>query len=179
MAEPFYVVLDFPAAVFQKGIGGVVDVAGKHQILPYDQALFIAQLVEIVGGVVAAAPDADAVEMSFLCTFQKIILPFFCDPGVYAVFRNIIGSHGENPDTVYLKSKFFSPLIPTSADGQCPQADGFPYIPDNCPVGIQQLDKHIIQILFAVSVGPPQLRVGDGQSCLPGGIVSQNGFCRW
>ena len=172
MTDPFYIVFHFLFAAFDKCICGIINITGKHQILPNDQTFFIAQFKECIRWIITAAPDSDAVKMSFFRAFQQIILTFSGNSGIYTVFRNIVCAHGKNFDSIYLEGKFPPPFVMLSAHGQRAETNGSLFFLNHCFVTVCKRYYHIIKRLFSVSVRPPDPWIFYTESMFPFGISS-------
>ena len=96
--------IHIPDKVRAELIGG----AGEHHVLPDQQAFFIAEIIEKVIREVAAAPDADAVEVALLRGGKEQIGPLTGDPGKEIVLRNIVSTHGKDLQAVDLKGEIAS-----------------------------------------------------------------------
>ena len=80
VADTFDIVDEFSSDGFLKLFRQIIDRAGKHEVLPHHQAQLVAGIPEAVIGVIPAAPDADAVEISILCLLQQRVGSFRSHP---------------------------------------------------------------------------------------------------
>ena len=163
MAEAGEVVPDLRADIIQELIRRVVDMAGKHKVLPDDQAPLVAQVHELLVRIQASSPDADAVEMRPHAAVEEKgpLLP--CDPCQNTVLGNVIRPHGEDLHAVDCESKFRAVLILFCADCKRPQTDAAGdriFFEDRGTVRIfcKEPDLKLIEGMLPESCGPPQGR---------------------
>ena len=159
-------VVDGLGGEFLPHLVGEPDVgAGHHEVLPDHDALLVAEVVELVLGVVAAAPDAERIEIGVDGPLDVVLQTLVSDPAEQIVHGDVVGAHGEDlhavDDECELTALFVGVLL--GADRQGPQADAlFHGIDDHALM--DQLDKHIVQGLFAKAADPPEPGIfhGDG-----------------
>lgn len=111
MTETFYVIQSLLSAAFSECFCYVIYIAGIHQILPYDKPHFIAEIIEMIGWIIAAAPHTDAVKVGSFAGFQQIFLGFMGNSGVQTVLRNIVSASCKNFQTVDAECELTAPLI--------------------------------------------------------------------
>ena len=132
---------------------------GKHAVVPQQDPFFVAQIVEIFVFIQSAAPHPQRVHVRLDCIRKQFIIPFTgisLRPGIQ---RDPVCALGENRDPVHLEIKTY-PMFVRMADGfQVSQADFFL---DRAGI---RLDRKIIQRLFAISGGIPQLRIFHRERC--------------
>ncbi len=161
MAQPAQIVLRLPGDAFLKGGGHAVHIAGEHQVQPDDQALFVAQVHEMIVGVDAAAPDADAVEIRPHAVLKQPGRAFLRHPGEQIVLRDIIRAHGEELHPVAAEGKFIAPFVLLGGYGQGAQTDTQrPFVLKGSVKGFRLQG---VEGMLAQAVGPPQLRIGHLQ----------------
>ena len=171
MAEPCNIIDKFLPDIRLEFFRQLIDGAGKHEILPDNQAQFVAQIIEPVVRIEAAAPYTDRIKVCKAAVLKEPLCPFSAPPSEEVVLRYIICSHGKETDSVYLMGKALAPRILFPFYSQRAQADSF--LPDiafffSDPHGY----FHIVKRLVSQAVRPPELRVFDDQRS---SAVRQNG----
>ena len=116
VAQTAHIIIGLLPAVFGKRVRYIVDIAGIHQILPYDQPFFITEIIKSIGRVVTATPYTDAVKVCPAAAFQNIIQLLFGNSCVQTVIRNIVSPAGKNFDTIDTEGGFISPFVFFLAD---------------------------------------------------------------
>ncbi|MNJ48494.1 hypothetical protein D3C77_436890 [compost metagenome] len=86
-------------------------------ILPDNEAMAIAQVVEIIVSVIAAAPYSDAVVVGFHTALNQLLHPLGASSTEHIVLRYKVGAHGKDALPVDFKCKRFSPLVLLLLDG--------------------------------------------------------------
>ena len=124
MSEPLQIIPYFFTAVLRKMIRHLVNVAGKHQVLPYDQPVPVTEIIELIRRIISAAPHSDTVIVCPDHGAHKILLTLLCYPCVEAVLRNIVSAHGKYLHAIYHKRELPPPLITIPADRECTKSDG-------------------------------------------------------
>ena len=163
MAEAAHIVPDLRPDIFIKILCQFIDSAGKHQILPDYQSQLIAGIIKIVMGIESASPYPDTVIISRPALFQQFPGPLPGDSAENIVFRYIIRAHGKNLHAVYLMGKALAVYILLPVHGHGPKP--YPLLPSvNFTAAVHKLHTNSIQILFPVSVRPPQKRLCDDQT---------------
>ena len=134
--------------------------AGDHEVLPHQQTVLIAQLVEAAVGVVPAAPDPQGVEVGIHSLTDDGFPPLVGDAAEQIVHGNQIRAHGENFHAVQHKAEFaaLAVFVQLRADGEGAQAKPFAAAV-NDPAAADQLHVQVIKGLVAVASCPPQLRI--------------------
>ena len=141
-------------------IGQVVDVAGKHKVLPEDDAVPVAQLVKVVAGVVAAPPHPQAVKVGKDGGPHVPLQHLMGDVGIEAVVGDVVGPPGEDLLPVDLVGKLLAPPVLVLGDGEGTKAQG-----DLLPLHLTpggQFHLQGVQGLLPVAVGPPELGLLHG-----------------
>ena len=165
MAQASHIIQCLLSDVFRERVRHIIYIAGVHQILPYDQSVFVAQIVKRIVRIIAAAPDTQAVEVRADAGSHEIFLPLFCDPRITAVFRNIISTLCKDLHAVYDKGKLLPPPVFLLTNRERPNPDPlFDHI-THTAVLRQQFHRHRVKILFSVSVRPPFFRMLQQKSC--------------
>ena len=131
--------------------------AGHHKILPDQNALFVAEIIERILRVIAAAPDPQGVEIGGKCLIYQIFQPVLGDPGEQAVHGNKVCAHGEDFHTVDDEAEFaaLSVGVLLRAHRQCPQADAHCF-PVHAGAPDPELRFQRIEGLLAVAPHPPE-----------------------
>ena len=134
--------------------------AGDHEVLPHQQAVLIAQLVEAAVGVVPAAPDPQGVEVGVHGLTDDGFPPPVGDAAEQTVHGNQIRAHGENLHAVQHKAEFaaLAVRVRLRADGEGAQAELLMAAVDD-PAAAEQLHVQVIKGLVAIASCPPQLRI--------------------
>ena len=156
--DPAQVVFRFPCNAFPECVRQLVDITGKHQVLPDHQAHLIAQVKKVVAWIDSAAPDPDRIEMAVFAVPQQTRRFLFAHAGQQAVLRNIVAAHGEEFHAVAAQREGFAALIRFPGDRHRPQAqaqDSFIFRRASAAGGGLQ----DVQRLLSQSVRPPQPRM--------------------
>ena len=139
--------------------------AGHHEVLPDHDALLIAEVVELVLGIVAAAPDAERIEVGIDGPLDVVLNALVGNAAQEIVHGDVVGTHGEDLHAVDDEGELAAPLVGVllGAHRQGPQADALFHGIDDLAL-VDQLDYTIIQGLLTEATDPPELRVlhGDG-----------------
>ena len=157
VAQAADVVHKFCSDILLEFLGQVVNSAGEHKVLPDQQAQFVTDIIEEVVGVIAAAPDPDAVHVGSPGILQQPAGPLGIYSGQQVVLGDVVGTHGEDIDAVDTVGEGFTPFILAAADRHGAKTDApLPFIQT-----VAQNNTDRIEGLFAVAGGPPQLRFFD------------------
>ena len=160
MTDALDIVDEFRRNILLEFLRQIVYRAGEHEIFPYDKAQFVTGIPEHIIGIIAASPDADAVEMCHLRLKEQIIGSLRRHPGQDVILRNVVASHRKNPNAVHFMGKGFAVFVLLNMYRHSAKAN--PLAP-----GIQhfssgkQSDFHLIKRLISKTVGPPQLGICD------------------
>ena len=84
---------------------------GKHEILPYQQAFFIAHFIEEVVFINATAPNTEHIHIGINHRIKQLIIVVWCDFILKAILRNIISTFGVNRFAIHFKIKAFTNAI--------------------------------------------------------------------
>ena len=168
MPQPAHVVLHFLPDVLGEIGSQVVHGAGEHEVLPHQQAQFVAGIVEGVVRVAAAAPHPNTVEVGRRALLQQMPGALRGDPGQDVVLGDVVGAHGEDLHPVHLVGKALPVLVLLPGNGHGPQADA--PLPGIHLHPVQKSgDLHRVKGLVPVAAGPPQ--PGMLNEDLPGGAL--------
>ena len=164
IAQPLDLFRHFLADVFLKG--GIAGHHGsaKHEILPDHDSQLIADVIEIVGFVVAAAPVADHIHVSIAGRLQNLPMLRRRDTGREAVKRDYIGAFGEDWDAIHHEGETLAPLIGFAAQLERTEAGAqFEAVFHIGFLAFGQGDgaDKFVQRLRPVSIREPEFRVGD------------------
>mgnify|MGYP006955994641 CR=1 FL=1 len=111
VAEPLHVVDGFLTDVFQKLPFGGIEAARKHEVLPDEDAVAVAKLVEKVAFVGAAAPDAEHVHVGVGGVEDGLFVLLWCDARQEVILRDIVGTFGKYGDAVQFYVEGFSIFV--------------------------------------------------------------------
>ena len=100
MAQPPDLILRLGPRAGHEGVVGRVKRAGEHEILPHEQPQLVAQIVEILAFVDAAAPDPHHVHVRLDRTAQVALVIGAGQPGDETVRGNPVGPLGEDRPAV-------------------------------------------------------------------------------
>ena len=154
VAQTLDVVDGFHAHVLQQRPFGRVDRTGVHEILPDQDALTVAKLIEIVVFVDAAAPDPEHVHIDVDRVLDRALVGFGSDAGQEAVAGDVVGALAENGFAVEQEPQAASVGVGLLFDG-----DGAE--PDLCAVAGQHTAAKLhggtesIEVRFAHAAAPP------------------------
>ena len=107
-SEALDIVRKFSDTFGFKFLGQPYVCAGNHKIEPDDDTLLVAELEEIIVGVVSSAPNSEGVIICENGVSYGAVVFFLCDAGGDIVKRDEIRSHGENLHAVIDKAEFAS-----------------------------------------------------------------------
>src|ERR1700736_4782662 len=99
-----------PDVYLERNVAGN-HVAAEREFLPDHNSQLIADIVEIVGFVVAAAPFANHVHVRVASGLKDLAMNLRCDSVGKAVEGNDIGTFRVHGDAVYHELETLSPLI--------------------------------------------------------------------
>ena len=174
MPQPPDLVADLDRQIGQEvGIGQRVDAAGKHEVLPDQDAVAVAQVVEGLGLVVAAAPNPDHVVVGVRRGAEQRAELCRRDASREGVRRNPVGSLGEDRDPVDDEGERLAGLVGFAPEFEGAQA--YLVVPDiERSAGSGQLDLDPVERLVAQTVGPPHLRIRDLDGEVGGRTLAQH-----
>ena len=158
MPEPGHVLPYLFGDVSRKCVIQHIDITGEHQVLPDYEAQFVADVIKIIVGVIAAAPDPQAVKIGLDAIFQQPPGTLRPDPGKHRIFGDIVGAHGENFDPVHRQGKFPSPLVIFRTDRHGTQPYAARPLIQTCKA-LAQFHLNAVQglsVTGAKTVGPPE-----------------------
>ncbi len=101
----------FLPQVFLEFIAEFIAGTCEHKILPHKQTVLIAQIVEEIIQIVAAAPDADGIVVCLRRILQQNLGSLPVDTLKNIIFRNIISAHCKDRESIYNKVEM-PPLLP-------------------------------------------------------------------
>jgi len=112
MAKPPQIVDDFFShRRNERLVVHIVNRASEHQILPNEQAKFVAQIEKVIGRVDAAAPDANHVVVRRHGGFEQSFGDCFVGSAKKIVFGNVVGALGEDFQSVDDEGEGFAPDV--------------------------------------------------------------------
>ena len=100
VSQSFNVVFRFLSHVFQETVIGRVGRACKHEILPYQDAVFIGFFIKFRFFIISASPDAYHVHVGGGDVFKQFVIVFPCKVGGDYVVGDIVGSFCKQGDAV-------------------------------------------------------------------------------
>ena len=150
----------FDFDILLEGVGAGLPIVAEHEILPDHDAELVAEVVELLGFVIAAAPVANHVHVGVAGGLQDAAVLFGGDARGEAVEGDDVGAFAEHGDAVDDELEGASPLIEIAAkdDGAEAGARGsliFSAIAD------LELGIELIKRLRAVAGREPELRGSD------------------
>lgn len=143
--------LDLPAQRLLLGVGG----AGEEEVLPDQQAEFVAGVVELVALVESAAPDPDQVHARRDRLAEPAAVAGGVDPGGQHVVRDPVDAAGEDRRAVDDQREGAAPRVACGVQDDGAKADPAPPGVERCGA-VEQGDLAVVERLFAVAAGPPQ-----------------------
>ena len=155
MSQPPDDALDFLADVFEVRRHVEKRPHGKHEVMPDHQAVLVAEIVEHIRLVQAAAPQPDHVEMGCGARAQEAAVMGFRQPLGQRVGRHPVGPLAEDPAAVHPEPERLSPVValPLQIHGTQPDA---PAHPVNLPVAVPERRDDPVKRLLPPAVGPPE-----------------------
>ena len=111
VSESLYIVNSFLTDIFQKFPFSRIKTACKHEILPDKDAVAVAEFIEQVILINAAAPDAKHVHVDIGGVKDCLFVLFRCDAWQEVVLRNVVGTFGKDGDTVQFHIESLSILV--------------------------------------------------------------------
>ena len=160
MAQTFDIVNKLRADIRLKLRRQIINCACKHEVLPYDESELIAEVIEPVLRIVATTPDTNRIKIRPFRLFKQRPRRLRRHPSEQMVLRNIVGTHCKDIDSIDTDRKILAPLIFRAVHRHCAKANAaFPAI----QLFSFKIERHFyrIQILSAIAVRPPQLRILD------------------
>src|SRR5215472_14343693 len=110
VTNPPHRLLGLSADALEERLVGWIKSASKEEVLPDEQTQLITEIVEDVGLVDAAAPDAQHVHVGFDRESKQILIPGFTHPRQNEVAWYPVGTPTEDGYTVHLKAEARSRL---------------------------------------------------------------------
>ena len=154
--------------ILLEGLGEVVNVAGIHEILPEQNTVLIAEIVELIGGIIAATPDPEAVEIGKYCCLHISQKHLSGQSGIITVVGDIVSSSCEDLLSVDGDGKFLAPLVILSGNRHRTKTDAVKLLLGLLALALHEYADRIKGLLSA-SVRPPESRLLDFHA----GILSQ------
>ena len=140
-----------------------IERAGEHEILPDQQAELVAQVVEVLGLVDPAAPDAHHVHVGRDRGLQvaRIIAPG--EAGDKGARRDPVGALCENRPAVDDELERLAPFVRLAVERDRPQPDPAHSRADPSAVGTGGLDLESCRAAGPLAVRPPELRASGSR----------------
>src|SRR5271154_4734438 len=113
--QPLDLIDGFLPHIFLKGNVARNHVASEHEFLPNHNAEFIADIVEIVGLVVTAAPLANHVHVRVAGGLKNLAMNLRSYAVRKTVERNHVGTLAEDRDAIHDELETLAPLIGSAA----------------------------------------------------------------
>ncbi len=154
MPNPLDVILHFSGNFLGEALRHLIFRAGEQMILPHDQTILIAQLVEIIVGIEASAPYSNAIEVRVDAIANEPPGSFLAMPSANIVLRNIIGAHRKDGMTVHFNLEGLAPPIRLLLDRQRTKSNFEAPLLEQIRPAIQS-NPRLIQGLLAQAVRPP------------------------
>ena len=133
---------------------------GEHKILPDEQSLFVAKVIEIFHLIDPPSPDADHVHMRPLRARQQILIVLSGKATDKAVRGNPIRALRKDRPAVYHELKAFAEFIGMAVERDRSKSDASTPAIENFRA-IDQLKTHIVKRMNPLAVRPPQFRIFD------------------
>ena len=155
------------AHIFEEICIGGIDATGKHKILPDQDAIAVAQIVEHILRIIPAAPDAQHVHIGADCALKQSFQHGAGDARREGIGGNPVRALREETHAIDIEREFLAPLIGILAKLDRSQTDRIgPLVKEFFP--ILQGDFHLVQRLLAIPIRPPQLWIRNlnGQVCV-------------
>ncbi len=182
ISQPQNLVFKLCGNGFSKFVCQQIGRAGKHKVLPDDDAVFVTPVIKGFRCVMTAAPNPQEVVIGLLAILQQADGFIWRYANQNLIFRNIIGTHGKKLYAVVDKAKFFAKSIFFLGNGQSPQANaGAVKIGHKIFFGSLhwrrnfQCSRAGIQRLFAQASNPPKFGVCNRQSAGGTAVFYGNG----
>src|SRR5438067_10549604 len=100
VAQPTDVIRRLLPHVSQERLVARIHAARKHELLPDEYAHLIAEIVEIIGLINPAAPDAQHIHVRVADGFDELTIARACDARGKTVGRNPVAALGEDGHAV-------------------------------------------------------------------------------
>ncbi len=124
------------------------------------QALFVAEIIEVLHFIDAASPNADHVHVRLLGARQQILVVGTTNAADKAVCGNPVRALGENGPSVDHELKAFPEFVGVAVQRDRSQPDATaPAVEDL--FALDELETHLIERLIAMAVRPPQFGIRD------------------
>ena len=127
----------FEFDILLEGVSAGLPIVAEHEILPDHDAELVAEVVEILGFVIAAAPVADHVHVGVACGLQDAAVLFGGDARGEAIEGDDVGAFTEDGDAIDDELERAAPLIEIAAknDGAEAGARGSLHLRRDCRRG--------------------------------------------
>src|SRR6478736_1456911 len=110
-SETSHVIFGFRTNAIQEFLIARIHAAGKHEVLPHEYSQFVADVVELIGLVDAATPNAQHVHVRVSSRFQQPAILLFAYSSGKAISRYPVCTFCENGDTINDERETLSPRI--------------------------------------------------------------------
>ena len=148
------------ADILQKVGRRGIERAGEHEVLPDQQPMFIAEVIEPVRLILSPTPHPDYVHIRGERALEEIFDNLAGLPLRQGIRRNPIRAFAENRHPVDLKQKGSAMGVLFGDELNRPQADTLFHFLARDP------HREIVKWLFPIADGPPEPRVGQRDRCL-------------
>src|SRR6266481_8057138 len=112
----------FLANVVEKLLVARVHAAAEHEVLPDENPLLVAEIIEIVTLVNTAAPDAQHIHVGVAHGAKQFAILVPGDASRKAVSRNPVAAFGKDRHAVDYKGEAFAGIVALLSELQCAQA---------------------------------------------------------
>src|SRR5699024_8848202 len=146
--------------------------AGEQEVLAHHEAEPVARIVEVLGFVDAAAPDAHIVDARGRVLFESPLVAVGVDSGEEDVVGNPVDAL--DPDRLAVDLQRVRPSLIVGFGVDLDGAEADPALPRvEFDAGAAQTHRDRVQRLIAATSGPPQFRVVDLDPDLGGALAGR------
>ncbi len=160
LSQAAYILNRLHAHVFSKSRIFRVHAAGEDEILPDQDAIAVAQVVETILLVEPAAPDPQHVHMGRSRVPDQALQVGIADAGGERIGRDPVCTLDEDWDAVDDEGERLAPLVRFTTQLQGAQPDLVTAVVQNGFLRIRG-NFHFVECLFPEAIRPPELRIDD------------------
>ena len=158
VSQPFHIFDSLLFYIFQKSGIARIKAAGKHKILPYQDPIFITQIIKFVILVNSATPNPDHVHVYILCCLNEIFVFLFCNPGQKIILWDIVGPFHKDRNSIKFYIKTFTISIGLLNNLERTNTKTGDFFINLLPLFLQT-DRKTIEMGLAQTISPPPFRM--------------------
>ena len=158
VTESFKILSYLGHYVVEHSLIGHKEGTSKGEVEEYDKTELVTDIEEVIVGIVAAAPDADGVEVSEHASLEQNARTLGSTAGEDIVLGHVVGTHGEELNAVTLVGEALTPsvLLADKPEGTKTYSEA-PRVEDG--ITVDNLGSEGLEGLVAESARPPELGI--------------------